>query len=162
MVELILSDDLPYDTWFSFSAQEEVGCRGATAAAFSIKPDYALCLEATTAADLDGVSAPKSVCRLGDGAVVGFMDRGTIYPRDLYNLAHAIGKEEGIPVQTKTMVAGGNNAGAIHKAAGGVSTLAISIPCRYIHSPHCVAKESDMDAVRALTRAMIEALGERE
>lgn len=88
------------------------------------------------------------------------MDRSTIYPRDLYRLCHEIGKEKGIPVQTKTMVAGGNDAGAIHKAVGGVKTIAISAPCRYIHSPYCVVKESDVQAVRDLTLALIEKLGE--
>lgn len=38
------------------------------------------------------------------------------------------------------MVAGGNDAKAIHVSAGGVKTLAISLPCRYLHSPSCVIK----------------------
>ena len=161
MVELIRSE-LPCDCWFSFSVQEEVGCRGAAGSAFSVAPDYAIALEATTAADLAGVSEPKNVCSLGKGAVVGFMDRGTIYPRDLYKLCHQLGAEKGIPVQTKTMVAGGNDARSIHQAAGGVKTIAISAPCRYLHSPYCVVKDSDLTAVRDLTRALIEKLGEME
>lgn len=161
MVELIRSE-LPYDCWFSFSVQEEVGCRGAAASAFAVAPDYAIVLETTTAADLAGVSEPKSVCTLGKGAVVGFMDRGTVYPRDLYKLCHQLGAEKGIPVQTKTMVAGGNDARSIHQAAGGIKTIAVSAPSRYLHSPFCVVKESDLTAVRDLTRALIEKLGEME
>lgn len=161
MVELIRSE-LPYDCWFSFSVQEEVGCRGAAASAFAVAPDYAIVLETTTAADLAGVSEPKSVCTLGKGAVVGFMDRGTVYPRDLYKLCHQLGAEKGIPVQTKTMVAGGNDARSIHQAAGGIRTIAVSAPSRYLHSPFCVVKESDLTAVRDLTRALIEKLGEME
>ncbi len=161
MVDLIRSE-LPWDCWFSFSVQEEVGCRGAAGSAFSIAPDYAIALEATTAADLAGVSEPKTVCALGKGAVVGFMDKGTIYPRDLYRLCHQLGAEKGIPVQSKSMVAGGNNAGTIHKTAGGIKTIAISAPCRYLHSPFCMVKESDLTAVRNLTRALLEKLGEME
>ena len=161
MVELIRSE-LPCDCWFSFSVQEEVGCRGAAASAFAVAPDYAIVLETTTAADLAGVSEPKSVCTLGKGAVVGFMDRGTVYPRDLYKLCHQLGAEKGIPVQTKTMVAGGNDARSIHQAAGGIKTIAVSAPSRYLHSPFCVVKESDPTAVRDLTRALIEKLGEME
>ena len=152
MVELIRSE-LPCDCWFSFSVQEEVGCRGAAASAFAVAPDYAIVLETTTAADLAGVSEPKSVCTLGKGAVVGFMDRGTVYPRDLYKLCHQLGAEKGIPVQTKTMVAGGNDARSIHQAAGGIKTIAVSAPSRYLHSPFCVVKESDPTAVRDLNRA---------
>lgn len=161
MVELIRSE-LPCDCWFSFSVQEEVGCRGAAASAFAVAPDYAIVLETTTAADLAGASEPKSVCTLGKGAVVGFMDRGTVYPRDLYKLCHQLGAEKGIPVQTKTMVAGGNDARSIHQAAGGIKTIAVSAPSRYLHSPFCVVKESDLTAVRDLTRALIEKLGEME
>ena len=161
MVELIRSE-LPCDCWCSFSVQEEVGCRGAAASAFAVAPDYAIVLETTTAADLAGVSEPKSVCTLGKGAVVGFMDRGTVYPRDLYKLCHQLGAEKGIPVQTKTMVAGGNDARSIHQAAGGIKTIAVSAPSRYLHSPFCVVKESDLTAVRDLTRALIEKLGEME
>ena len=161
MVELIRAE-LPCDCWFSFSVQEEVGCRGAAASAFAVAPDYAIVLETTTAADLAGVSEPKSVCTLGKGAVVGFMDRGTVYPRDLYKLCHQLGAEKGIPVQTKTMVAGGNDARSIHQAAGGIKTIAVSAPSRYLHSPFCVVKESDLTAVRDLTRALIEKLGEME
>ena len=55
------------------------------------------------------------------------------------------------------MIAGGNDASAIHKAAGGVRTLAVSVPCRYIHSPACVAKKSDIDCVAALVERLAEA-----
>lgn len=139
---------------FCFLVQEEVGCRGAKAAAQRWKPDYALVLEATTAADLAGVSPQKQVCRLGQGAVVGFMDRSTIYNKQLYQAAFRLAEEQGIPIQTKTMVAGGNDAGAIHTAAGGVKTLAISLPCRYLHSPSCVIDPEDGEAVLKLTRAL--------
>lgn len=141
---------------FCFLVQEEVGCRGAKAAAERLKPDYSIALEATTAADLAGVSQQKQVCQLGKGAVVGFMDRSTIYNKTLYQTAFRLAEAEGIPIQTKTMVAGGNDAGAIHTAAGGVQTLAISLPCRYLHSPSCVIDPKDGEAVLKLTKIMAE------
>ena len=51
MVDLIRSE-LTLRLLFSFSVQEEVGCRGAAGSAFSVAPDYAIALESTTAADL--------------------------------------------------------------------------------------------------------------
>ena len=154
MIEMIKSE-LEYDADFSFSVQEEIGTRGAKASAFSIRPDYAIVLETTTAADIPGVDGEKRVCALGEGAVVGFMDRGTIYDHDLYELAFKKAKENGIKIQTKTMVAGGNDAKAIHISAGGVKTLAISLPCRYLHSPSCVIKMSDGDDVLRLAKVML-------
>ena len=154
----MLKSDLPYDMTFCFTVQEEIGTRGATAATFTVRPDYALVIESTTAADLPDVSGHKQVCKVGGGAVVGFMDRGTVYDKTLYDFAHALAAEKQIPCQTKTLIAGGNDAAAIHKTAGGVRTLAISVPCRYIHSGACVANKNDIKSVAALTKTLAEAL----
>lgn len=155
MIKLIESD-LDYDCNFAFLVQEEVGCRGAAPAVFRVRPDYAIVLEATTASDISGVSEENSVCVQGKGAVVSFMDRSTIYNRDLFRGAFALGKEKGIPVQTKTTVAGGNDAGAIHKACEGVYTIAVSLPCRYIHSGTSVGDVKDMTACFDLAKALYE------
>ena len=159
MIDMINSD-LEYDTWFVFTVQEEVGTRGAKAAAFTVAPDIALVLETTTACDISGSSGNKRVCELGKGCVVSYMDRGTIYDRELYRLAFEIGNEKGVPVQTKTLVAGGNDSGAIHVSRGGVRTCALSVPCRYLHSPSCVIRQSDYEAVRALALLMADACAE--
>ena len=160
-VQLLLDmvkSDLPYDMTFCFTVQEEIGTRGATAATFTVRPDYALVIESTTAADLPDVQNYKQVCKVGAGAVVSFMDRGTVYDKDLYDFARKLAAEKHIPCQTKTMIAGGNDAAAIHKTAGGVSVLAVSAPCRYIHSGACVVKKDDLQSVADLTKALAEAL----
>ncbi len=158
MIEL-LQGELEYDTWFSFSVQEEIGCRGAAATAYTVCPDVAVCIEGTTAGDVAGVTGDKKVCTVGGGAVVSFMDGGTIYDRKLYQETRALADTLGIPNQTKTMVAGGNNSGKIHVAAGGIRTVAVSVPTRYIHSPSCVAKKSDMQAVYDLVEALVNHVG---
>lgn len=156
----MLNGGLEYDAWFAFTAQEEIGTRGAKAAAFTIAPDISIVLETTTACDISGVSGEKRVCGLGGGAVVSFMDRGTVYDRGLYALAFELAERNGIPAQTKTLVAGGNDSGAIHVSRGGVRTCALSLPCRYLHSPSCVIKESDYGAVKALAEKMLNAAAE--
>lgn len=158
MLEL-LHKELPYDCTFVFTVQEEIGTRGAAAAAYSVNPDIAVVLETTTACDISGVEGEKKVCVLGDGPVVSYMDRSTIYDRELYRLAFDTAKELDIKCQTKSVVAGGNDSGAIHKAAGGVRTIALSLPCRYLHSPSCVIKESDLYDSAKLAEALIGKLG---
>ncbi len=152
----LLAEELPYDTTFAFLVQEEVGLRGAKAAAYTVNPDVAIVLEATTAADITGAEGDAKVCELGKGPVVSFMDRSTIYDRELYSIAFSECDRMGIPCQTKTRIAGGNDSGAIHMSRGGVRTLAISAPCRYLHSPSCVAEITDIENCLRLTRAMIE------
>ena len=156
----MINGEPEYDAWYAFTVQEEVGTRGARAAAFTVAPDIAIVLETTTACDIAGVSGARRVCELGKGAVVSYMDRSTVYDRGLYSLAFETAKANGIPVQTKTLIAGGNDSGAIHVSAGGVRTCAISVPCRYLHSPSCVVKMSDFEAVKALADKMLSAVGE--
>lgn len=155
MIDLIKSE-LPYDCTFTFVVQEEVGLRGSRAAAYIVDPDFAIVLEATTAADIPLASGEKRCCELGGGAVVSHMDRSTIYDRELYGLSREIASENGIKWQTKTMVAGGNDSGAIHISRGGVRTIAISAPCRYLHSPSCAVKLSDLEDCERLAGLMLE------
>lgn len=157
LIQMIQSK-LKYDTYFVFAVQEEIGLRGAKAAAYSVDPDLSIVVEATTAADLSDVPEEKKVCRLGQGAVVGFMDRSTIYNRELYDIAFALAHKYGIPCQTKTMVAGGNDAGAIHTTRGGVKTIAVSVPCRYLHSPYCVVKQEDVESTARMVQTLAENL----
>lgn len=157
MISLINSD-LRYDCTFTFVVQEEVGLRGARAAAYTVDPDFAIVLEATTAADIPSASEDKKCCILGNGPVVSYMDCSTVYDRELFNISKEIARDNNIPWQTKTMVAGGNDSGAIHLSRGGVRTMAISIPCRYLHSPACVAKTEDIDNSARLAEIMLEKL----
>ena len=154
MIDMI-ENGVDYDTWFAFLVQEEVGLRGASAAAYTIEPDYAIVLEATTAADVAGVKKEERVCALSKGAVVSFMDRSTVYNRELFKRAFELAKENNIPCQTKTAVAGGNDAGAIHKSGKGVYTLTVSLPCRYIHSSTSVADIRDMDACKKMAKVLL-------
>ncbi len=157
MIDLIKSE-LPYDCVFTFVVQEEVGLRGSRTAAYTVDPAFAIVLEATTAADIPLASAEKRCCELGKGAVVSYMDRSTIYDRELYKMSQKIAAENNIKWQTKTMVAGGNDSGAIHISRGGVRTMAISAPCRYLHSPSCVVKLSDLEDCERLAGLMLERL----
>ena len=154
----MLGREQEYDMYCVFTVQEEIGTRGALCAAHNVKPDMAVILETTTACDIPGSDGEKKVCVLGDGAVVSFMDRSTIYDRELYELARREADKAGIKNQTKSVIAGGNDSGAIHKAAGGIRTAAISVPTRYLHSPACVMKKEDVEASARLAQLLFEKL----
>ncbi len=156
----MLEEEQEYDAWYVFTVQEEIGTRGAGCAAFTVRPDIAVILETTTACDIPGSENEKTVCRLGEGAVVSFMDRSTIYDRELYALARKTADDIGVKNQTKSVIAGGNDSGAIHKAAGGIRTAAVSVPTRYLHSPACVMKKDDVDAVLKLAKALLPRIAE--
>ena len=140
LIELIHSD-LEYDTYFCFNVQEEVGLRGAACTSYSVKPDIAVVLESTTAADIEGVSGAERCCVLGNGPVISYMDGRTVYDRELYQKAVRLAENNGIKAQTKTKIAGGNDAGAVQTSAGGCRVAAVSLPCRYIHTGASVVKK---------------------
>ncbi len=146
------------DIWLSFSVQEEVGLRGAKAVAEAVKPEIAIAIDATTAADVAGSSDKTCVCRVGEGAVVSFADGATLYDQELYRSIRALAEENGITTQTKNRIAGGNNGAALQRGYVGAQTAAISLPCRYIHSPSCMGLMSDIEAMEKLLFLLVERL----
>lgn len=143
MIEMIRGD-IEFDTYFSFNVQEEAGLRGALVSAYNVNPDIAVVLETTTAADIPGVDGHMQVCKQGDGVVITFMDRSTIYSEEMYKSATDLADKHGIKWQTKSLIAGGNDSGAIHKTRSGIRVIAFSAPTRYLHTASCVAKISDL------------------
>lgn len=155
LIELIKSEP-EYDMDFAFVVQEEVGLRGAKVAAFTVDPEFALVIETTTAADIPEVDENKQVCNLSDGAVISVMDRRTIYDKEMIALAFECAEKLNIKAQYKRAVAGGNDAGVIHSSKSGVRTLAVSLPCRYLHSPNCVVNKQDCENMMMLVSELAE------
>ena len=152
----LLKEDLPLDVTFAFTAQEEVGTRGAFGAAFSVTPEAALVLETTTAADLPGVEGARRVCAPGRGPVISYMDGGTIYDRSLFETLRRLAEERQIPWQVKEYIAGGNDARTIQRSKAGVRVAALSAAVRYLHAPASVGSLSDFEDMLKLTRAFLE------
>ena len=151
----LIKEPVKFDTWFCFCTQEEVGLRGARVAAAKINPDIALVIEATTCSDVKGSVEHAYVTKMHNGAAISFMDRSTIVNRDLYKWLYELAEKNNIPVQYKTMVAGGNDAGIIHLTNGGVPTMSVSVPCRYLHSPAGLASVDDIKSVKKLCECFI-------
>ena len=141
-----------FDLYFCFTVREEVGRSGAVITANRIKPDMALVLESTAVADIAGTPEHKKVALTGKGPAVSVMDYGTVYLPEMTEFAMNIGKKYDIPCQLKKYVSGGNDAGHIHKAVGGVKTIAVSCPTRYIHSASCVINENDYNSMCELAK----------
>lgn len=140
----MLKKNFLHDMYFVFTVQEEIGLRGASVAAYTVEPEVAIIVEATTASDILDIDDSKKVCSLNEGTVVSFMDRATVYDRKLYQLALDIARVKDIKVQPKCSVTGGNDAGAIHKTKSGIRTIALSLPCRYLHSSMCQISGDDI------------------
>lgn len=124
-----------------FSAQEEVGCRGAKVAAFDIFPDEAISLDVSFANSPD---TPKHKCgNLGQGPMIGIAP--TLSRRITEELKY-IAEEQSIPFQLEVMDGKtGTNADVVSVTKSGVETGLISIPLRYMHTSSEIIDMSDID-----------------
>lgn len=140
------------DLYFVFSAQEEVGCRGAKTAAWAIDPDYGIAVDVRGTDDVPG--AKHDVTALcGKGAAVNVMDHSVICHPDVVKRLLALAGEQGIPAQRGVSRRGGTDAGPIHQTRAGVYTGGISIPCRYVHTPVELVDLGDVEACAKLAAA---------
>jgi len=151
--------DLPYTVCFAWSAQEEVGIRGARTASytFSTKYDilYAVAVENTTAADVPGVPPQRNPTKMGEGPAITIIDSNTIASPKVKDHLIKIAKSENIPYQIKTPSKGGTDAGAIHLTQSGIASGIVSVPGRYIHSPCTIIHKDDLiNAIELITKAV--------
>lgn len=154
----LAEEEYEVDLYLSFSAQEEVGLRGAKVAAFRLQPDLAFALEGTVCDDTPKEQDISPTTRLGGGPAISLMDRSFIADRRLVELLTSTARAQGIPYQFKQPGVGSTDAGAIHLAGAGVPAVAVSVPCRYIHGPVSMLSLQDFDHLVALMKASLKAL----
>lgn len=132
------------DLYFVFTAQEEVGLRGAATAAYAIDPDFGVCMDVTRTGDNPSEKA-KMVVKLGAGPTIKIKDASLLCnPQVIAHLREAA-KEGDVPYQDEVLTAGGTDSAAIQKTRGGVLSGCISIPCRYIHSQNEMVSLKDVE-----------------
>jgi putative aminopeptidase FrvX len=161
LVKLLRGEPFSFDLHALFSVQEEVGLRGAGVAAHAIDPDAAFVLEGTIADDLPKEDDVSPTTELGKGPALSVMDRSTIYDKRLNKLLADTAQELGIAHQYKQPGLGGTDAGSIHRARSGVPTAAVSVPCRYIHSPAAILNKRDYRNTEKLVRESLMRLSRR-
>lgn len=123
----------PHELVFVFSVQEEVGLRGATAAAFGVNPDLGLAIDVTAVGD-----TPKGLhmeMGLGKGPGIKVRDSSFIAHPLIVSWMVAAAQKLGLPYQMEVLEAGGTDGHAIQLTRAGVPAGCLSIPTRYIHSP---------------------------
>jgi tetrahedral aminopeptidase len=118
------------DLVFIASLQEEVGLRGATTAAFGLKPDLAVAIDVTHG---DGPGLENEFCyKLSAGPTLA---RGPNIDEDIFfNLKH-VAADNYLPYQVEPIPGrSGTDAWAFQVSREGIPTGLLSIPLRYMHS----------------------------
>jgi tetrahedral aminopeptidase len=156
----LLKEDFDLELNGVFTVQEEVGLRGAGVAAYAIHPDVALILEATSAADVAGTKEAGHVTQLGSGPALTLMDSSFIAPKKMVDLVVGTAEKLGIPYQYRRLTTAGTDAGIISQTHGGILSMVISVPCRYIHSPASVMNLNDWQNTLRLARGILNVIAE--
>jgi putative aminopeptidase FrvX len=146
----LLEEDYPFDLYGAFTVQEEVGSRGAQVIAFVVEPDLAFVLESTVCDDSPKEKDLSPTTRLGDGPALTIADKSSISDKRLVRLVTTTARENEIPLQVKQPLIGGTDAGRFQLTRGGVPSLVLSVPTRYIHSPASVLSLRDYELTRQL------------
>lgn len=145
LIEALKKMAVPYnDVYFVFSVQEEVGLRGATAAANSINPEIGIAVDITGSFDVPNDKNGNAV--LGGGAAIKVMDNSVICDEYLVDEMVKCSIDNNIKYQLDVLAGGGTDAGAINTSNNGVKSSGISIPTRYGHSPNGIVSMDDVNA----------------
>lgn len=145
LAEQLYKKEIPWDVYFVASNHEEIGMRGASVVAQSIKPEVCICIDVTHATDYPTMNViSDGDIKLSEGCVLA---KGpNIFPALINSL-------EGIAIKHKIMYQveaspypTGTDANVIQLSGDGVKTAVVSIPCRYMHTPHEVCSKKDIES----------------
>jgi putative aminopeptidase FrvX len=145
--------DTPHQLYFVFSAQEEVGIRGATTAAFGIDPDLGLAVDVTGTGDTPRRTKVRMEVSLGKGPAIKVRDGGMLADRRVVDWMVAGAEKLKLPYQLEVLEAGSTDARAMQLSRAGVPAGCLSIPCRYIHSP---SEMVDLEDVQQAVELLVE------
>lgn len=162
LIKLIMEADFEFDTWCAFTVQEEVGLRGGKIAAKTILPDVYIALETTTCSDIPDIENGLNVTKMGKGVALSYMDGGFMADRKLVTSLMKRAEEKNIPCQLKSYASGGNEVRAAQMVGRGIISAALSVPCRYLHSPVSVIDKSDYESMYLLAKEICENLSQLE
>ena len=142
-----------HELYFVFTAQEELGVRGARTAAQYIMPDYSIAVDVTGTGDTPECT-PMAI-KLGGGAAIKLMDGSVICAKEMVNLLMKTAGENNIKYQSEILAWGGTDTSAMQAAGAGSIAGAVSIPARYIHTGVEMCDMGDVDACAELLAAVL-------
>src|SRR5690606_21217249 len=126
------------------SAQEEVGVRGARAAAKKYSPDLGIALDITAAFDTPGVPPQKVVTRLGEGVAIKINDMGAISNHGIVKHFRSLAQKHKIKYQDEILPFGGTDAMGMQLFGSG-AVGCLSIPTRNAHSANEMINKKDLE-----------------
>jgi len=150
------------DLYAVATAQEEIGLRGATTAAYTVAPHIGIALDTTLANDYPGVQEHDAVTELGKGVAIKIMDSSVLSHPRLVEHFRDVAARNDIPHQMEILPRGGTDAGALQRSREGSVSITLSVPTRYIHTVNEFVHCQDVEAAVQLLAHYLEEAHERD
>jgi len=157
-----LAEDLPPNVVLMGTTQEEVSLfgKGAAMANYRLEPRAFITADTTIAGDHPEVKPEEAPIFLGKGPALCLVEwgaRGNVANKKLVRSFVDSAREEKIGLQIEVIDGGASDAMSVNTVRGGIPSIAVNVPVRYIHSAMGVAHEDDVDdTVRLLKRIIRE------
>lgn len=134
-----------------FSAQSDLGARGAATSAFGIEPDVAVVLDVAFVGESKGAGD----IALGKGPCLGLKEEGYLPHPAALALVKRAAKAARVPHQWLIRESGGSDARAVRAARSGVPTALVAIPARKTGGPRVFIHASDLEQTVKLLRGVV-------
>ena len=144
----------PHEIYFVFTAQEEVGVRGAGPAAYGLDPEIGLSVDVTPASDTPAASLRNPIA-LGKGPALKIKDSLMVSDPRLVDALTRLAQKNRLPLQMEVLEGGSTDARAIQISRSGARVAGLSIPVRYGHSPSEMADWGDIHNAGRLLAALL-------
>lgn len=151
----------PNQVFFAATVQEEIGLRGARAAAAIIKPDIGIAIEGGVTGDAGGARPEESQAKLGAGPGLFLYDSSALPNRKLVALVRDTARSKGLPLQSDLVQGYGDDSAEMQTVGGGAPTVNLVVPARYTHVHNGIINRSDFDEMVDLVVALVQRLDAR-
>lgn len=157
---LELAKDLPDNVILLGTAQEEVSTfgKGATIAAYNLEPSAFIAVDTCVAGDHPELKPEDSPIAMDSGPAIALIEasgRGNVADKKLVAKLLEIAKKGKHKFQLEVIEGGATDATSVYNVKGGIPSIAICVPTRYIHSTVSVASESDVKATTEFLKDLI-------
>ncbi|MFN7990903.1 MAG: M42 family metallopeptidase [Candidatus Micrarchaeia archaeon] len=141
------------------TSQEEVSTfgKGAMTASWKLEPRAFIAVDTAVAGDHPELKPDEAPVHLGKGPSIVLVEagaRGNVAEKNLAQKVLSIAKKAKIDVQLEVIDGGATDAASVHNIRGGVPSIGICIPTRYIHSTVAVAHVDDVENDIKLLKAI--------
>ena len=148
---------------FVGTTQEEVSTfgKGAMIAAYNLEPSTFIAVDTSIAGDHPEMSEDEALVQIGKGPALCLVEaggRGNVVDSQLKVSCISVAKKFKMACQLEVIEGGATDAASVYGERGGIPSVAICVPTRYIHSNVAVCSLDDIDKTIAYLVKLVEEL----